>query len=154
MLSRKEIIRRKPLWQALSDLWLADYEFERTETNRLKKEVLSAAHTSEELESVFPFYENYDLNTVKAMISSEYSLNEIEKILFEEVAPVVYKNALDYGGTWGAFDSDWLFKGILENLKKQERNPLYRAWVKSSLGKCIMTKMVQEDWNKIVNLYE
>lgn len=154
MLTQKEIERRKPLWSALSDLWLADYEFDRTETNNLSKRVLSATHTSAELESVFSFYEDYDVHTVKAMISSGYSIVEIEKILSEEVAPVVYGNTLTYGGAWAGFDSEWLYNGILENLKKQERNPIYRAWVKSSLGKFVMTKMIEKDWEKIVELYQ
>lgn len=155
MLTQEEIERRKPLWQALSDLWLTDYEFDRTATNNLKKEVLSASHNQAELESVFSTYENYDTQTVKEMILSGFSLPEIEKILSEEVAPVVYFNAYKhYGGEWGGFASDWLFPEIVKNLKKQENNLIYRAWVKSSAGKFVMTKMVQGDWKKVVELYE
>ncbi|HLM59525.1 MAG TPA: nucleoside-diphosphate kinase, partial [Pyrinomonadaceae bacterium] len=39
---------------------------------------------------------------------------------------------------------------ILENLAKQQSNPIYRAWVKSSAGKFVMTKPVRDDWEKIV----
>ncbi len=125
MLSVEEIEKRKPLWQAFSDFWL---------DNELQD---------------FEFKYTIDL-----MISSNYSLENIEKIFFEEVAPVVYVNLFSVAGQWDLFDPKWLFEGIIKNLERQERNPLYRAWVKSSLGKCIMTKMVQEDWEKIVSLYE
>ncbi len=142
------------MWQALSDLWLVDYEFDRRETNKLKKEVFSNTHTPNEVESVFSANEDYDRHIAEAMISSEYSLSQIETILSEEVAPVVYFNAYKpYGGEWGGFFSDWLFPEIIKNLYKQERNPFYRAWVKSSMGKFVMTKMVQEDWEKTIQLY-
>lgn len=155
MLTQAEIERRKPLWLALSDLWLADYEFDRTAANNLKKKVLSGLHSQSELESVFSTYENYDTNTVKEMTLSRYSLPEIEKILSEEVAPAVYFNGYRlYGGEWGGFASDWLFPEIIKNLKKQEKNPVYRVWVKSSLGKFVMTRMVQNDWEKIIELYK
>ena len=155
MLTQEEIERRKPLWQALSDLWLADYEFDRTATNELKKEVLSGSHSQAELASVFSTYENSDTQTVREMISSGYSLSEIENILSEEVAPVVYFNGYKpYGGEWGGFDSDWLFPEIIKNLKKQESNLIYRTWVRSAVGKFVMTKMVQNDWKKIVELYK
>lgn len=155
MLTQQEIERRKPLWQALSDLWLADYEFDRTATNNLKKEVLSATHSQAELESVFSTFENYDTHTVREMIASGYSLSEIENILSEEVAPVVYFNGYkSYGGEWGGFASDWLFPEIIKNLKKQENSLIYRTWVRSSAGRFVMTKMIQDDWKKIVDLYK
>lgn len=124
MLTNEEIERHKPLWEDLSDLWNNTELFD------------------------------YQLKYIaEKMRSSGYSLAELEKILAEEVAPVVYGNVFSYGGTWTGFDSEWLYKGILENLKKQKRNPIYRAWVKSNLGKFVMTKMIQEDWKKVVELY-
>lgn len=125
MLTNEHIERRKPLWEDLSDLWNNTELFD------------------------------YQLKYIaEKMRSSGYSLAELEEILAEEVAPVVYGNVFSYGGTWTGFDSEWLYKGILENLKKQKRNPIYRAWVKSSLGKFVMTKMIEEDWKKVVELYK
>ena len=155
MLTREEIERRKPLWAALSDLWLADYEFEQRDENKLKKEILSNLHERSELDTAFAALGNYDSHVVRAMIASGYPLSEIESIFCEEVAPVVYSNSYKpYGGEWGGFDSEWLYGAILENLEKQQSNPIYRTWVKSTPGKFVMTKMVRDDWEKIVKLYE
>lgn len=154
MLTQEEIERRKPLWQALSDLWLVDYEFDRTATNNMKKEILLNIHSSDELESVFSSWESYDTHIVKEMISSGYSLSGIEKILSEEVAPVIYYNLYKpYGGEWGTFNPEWLYSAILENIVKQNNNFIYRNWVRSSLGRFVMMKMVEDDWEKIVKLY-
>lgn len=155
MLTNTEIERRKPLWSALSDLWTVSYTFDQTADNQLKKDILSRLHDPAELESAFAALEDYDTHIVREMISSGYSLSEIEVILAEEVAPVVYSNSYHpYGGEWRYFDPEWLYPAILENLAKQERNPIYRAWVKSSAGKFVMTKMVQDDWEKVVGLYQ
>lgn len=155
MLTREEIERRKPLWAALSDLWLTDYEFDQTADNNLKRDVLSNLHEPAELDSAFAALENYDSHIAREMIASGYALSEIEAIFSEEVAPVVYSNSYKpYGGEWGRFDPEWLYNAILENLAKQENNPIYRAWVKSGAGKFVMTKTVRDDWEKIVKMYE
>ena len=125
MLTPREIERRKPLWEDLSDLWNNTELFD------------------------------YQLKYIaEKMRSSGHSLSELEKILYEEVAPVVYTNVFSYGGTWTGFESKWLYEGILKNLEKQDRNPFYRAWVKSALGRWMMTWMVQADWKKIVEVYQ
>lgn len=124
MLPPDEIERRKPLWEDLSELWNNTELFD------------------------------YQLvHIAKKMRSSNYTLEELEKIFSEEVAPVVYTNLLDYSGSWTGFDSEWLYENILENLEKQERNAVYRTWVRSGLGKFVMTKMVQDEWKRVVNLY-
>ena len=87
MLTQQEIESRKPLWQALSDLWLVDYEFDQRETNKRKKEIFSATHTPEEVEAVFSEDESYDTHIVKTMLSSGYSLAQIEQVLCEEKSP-------------------------------------------------------------------
>lgn len=154
MLTPEEIERRKPLWQSLSDLWSVDYEFDQTATNNLKKEVLSATHSPAELESVFSAYEDYDTHIARAMILSGYSLDEIEKILSEEVAPVVYSNLLSMTGEWAGFDSKWLCQKIVKNIKKTESIFFYRKWIQSSAGKFLMTKMTQEEWKILLKTYK
>lgn len=42
----------------------------------------------------------------------------------------------------------------IENLKKQERNPLYHAWVKSRAKKFVMMGIVRDEWKKILDLYK
>lgn len=155
MLHRQDIERRKPLWAALSDLWVVSYTFDQTADNQLKKDVLSHLHGPAELESAFSALEDYDTHIVRAMISSKYSLPEIEVIFAEEVAPVVYSNSYaPTGGEWRHFDPEWLYPAILENLEKQEANLIYRAWVKSGAGRFVMTKAVRDDWKKVVDLYQ
>lgn len=125
MLSAEEIEKRKPLWLALSDLWL-DTEPDDSAYQAIARE----------------------------MRTSGYSLEEIECIYTEEVAPAVYSNLLSTTGVWGSFDADWLYGAIIKNLKKQENSLLYRIWIKSALGQFVITKMVNSNWQKIVRLYK
>lgn len=125
MLTEAEIELRKPLWEALSDLWL-DTELQ-----------------------------DYDHRHIAELLaSSDYSFEEIGKIFSEEVAPIVYRNLYSSVGVWDGFDPDWLGDEIIKSLKKQEANFIYRTWVKSNAGKFLMTKMIQDDWKKIVELYK
>ncbi len=121
MLTLDQINKRKPLWQALSDIWL-DNELQDFERNHI----------------------------VDLMRQTGYNFDELESIFYCEVAPAVYKNTFSATGEWAGFDSDWLFNSILENIKKQESNFIHRFWVNSSAGKYIMTKMVEDDWKSIV----
>lgn len=152
MLSGEELERRKPLWWALSDLWLVSFVLDQTADDEKIREALASRHNAAEIESALPGSE--DNYIVREMISSGYSLSEIEKILSEEVAPVIYYNLYKpYGGEWGTFNPEWLYGAILENIAKQNNNFIYRNWVKSSLGRFVMMKMVEDDWEKIVKLY-
>lgn len=127
MLTQAEIEHRKPLWLVLSDLWL----------------------DSEPSEFTYQAI-------VREILSSGYSFEKAEKIMSEEVAPVVYSNLFNMfpGGTWDGFDDKWLYIKILENIEKQENNSIYRSWIKSSVGKFLMTKMIQNDWKKVIGLYQ
>jgi hypothetical protein len=64
-----EIERRKPVWAALSDLWL-DTELKDDDLQR----------------------------TAGVMKRSEYSINELRDIYLLEVAPVVFPNLLSVAG--------------------------------------------------------
>lgn len=125
MLSSEEIEKRKPLWLAISDLWL-DTE---------------PVHSTRQM-------------IVREMIASAYPLGEIECIYAQEVAPVVYSNLLSTTGIWSAFNADWLYGAIIKNLTAQESSFFYRTWVKSAPGRFLMTKMVSDDWKKIIELYK
>jgi hypothetical protein len=124
MLDKKEIEQRSELWLALSNLWL-DTELD---------------------ENDYEFIAN-------RMIDSNYSLNEIENILSQEVAPVLYKNLSNVAGEWVGFDKDWLINAICENLKENE-NMFSRTWNNSGVRKWITTSMVKDDWSKVVTLYK
>jgi len=152
MLSKEEIERRKPLWWALSDLWLVSFELDRTTDNDTIKDVLSTRYSPAEIESVFSDNDNH---IVREMISSKFPLSKIELIMSEEVAPVVHTNLhAIYGGEWGSFNPEWLYDEILKNLEKQATNLIYRTWVQSGLGKFAMTKLIQDDWQKIIEIYQ
>jgi hypothetical protein len=121
-----EIERRRPVWQALSDLWL-DTE---------------------------PDSDTFDY-IVRVMIESRYSLDELSCIFSYEVAPAVYRNLYNIfpGGTWGAFDLNWLREAIVENMERQARSKLYRCWVRSWLGQKLMAGPVRRNWETILLTY-
>jgi hypothetical protein len=125
MLTEEEIEQRKPLWEAFSEVWL-DTELQ-----------------------------NYDFeNIVDLMLDSKLSIETLNIIFESEVAPVVYKNLFSAVGVWDGFDKVWLFEKIIENIHKQEQNALYRKWINSRLGNLLLTKMVQDDWKRITELYK
>lgn len=79
MLTDAELERRKPVWTALSELWL-DTELEDGDLQRI-------AHV--------------------AAVSS-YTVAELRDIYLYEVAPVVSPNLLAVAGEWAGFDEPWL----------------------------------------------
>ena len=78
-LDDSEIERRKPVWAALSELWL-DTELEEDDLRRI----------------------------AEAMRRSGYSVGELRDIYLFEVAPVVFPNLLSVAGEWAGFDREWL----------------------------------------------
>jgi hypothetical protein len=85
-LNESEIELRKPVWIALSDLFL-------------DKDATSS-------------YEYI----VSVCAESKYSTDELEAILKKEVAPVVSANLLSMAGAWSGFDNDWLVEEICKNI--------------------------------------
>jgi hypothetical protein len=79
MLNQDEIDRRKPVWTALSELWL-DTELQ-----------------------------DRDLQAIAEVLrASGYSVAELREIYRNEVAPVVYENLRAPAGAWAGFDPKWL----------------------------------------------
>jgi hypothetical protein len=79
MLTDEQLQRRKPLWSALSELWLD------TEVSR------------------------YDIQSIaEAATVSGYDIVELNEIYLYEVAPVVFVNLLVPAGAWQGFDEEWL----------------------------------------------
>lgn len=79
MLDDPTIMKRQPLWTAISELWL-DTEISRSDIERI----------------------------ASAAIASQYSTRELNAIYLYEVAPVVGSNLLTPAGAWNGFDQDWL----------------------------------------------
>jgi hypothetical protein len=75
-----EIERRKPVWAALSELWL-DTELEEGDLRRI----------------------------AGVMKASGYPIGVLRDIYVYEIAPVVFGNLLTVAGEWAGFDHEWLF---------------------------------------------
>ncbi len=79
-----ELERRRPVWDALADLFL-DTEKQPEDHRRIAR-VLSA---------------------------SGYSESELEQILRREVGPLLWANLISAAGEWACFDLGWLEAEIL-----------------------------------------
>ena len=87
-----EIERRKPVWTALSDLWL-DTELDESDLSYITRE----------------------------MHASGYSIQDLRDIYLYEVAPAVYWNLLCVAGEWLGFEDAWLHDKILRSLRTRTR---------------------------------
>ncbi len=87
-----EIERRKPVWTALSDLWL-DTELNESDLSYIARE----------------------------MHASGYSIQELREIYLYEVAPAIFMNLSGVGGEWLGFEDAWLHDKILRSLRTRAR---------------------------------
>jgi hypothetical protein len=93
------IENRRPVWVALSELWL-DTE-------------LSAG----------------DLKGIaRVMVDSGLSIEELRQVYLIEVAPVVAPNLLTVTGAWSGFDEEWLCSQIIRNLRDRPRRTRFWSW--------------------------
>ena len=116
-MNEAELLRRRPLWIALSDLWLD------TELQDRDRDFIA-----------------------RAMLDSGYDRDTLERIMAEEVAPVVYRNLYSVAGEWTGFDPDWLCAEILAGLRR--RGPLGRWWLRRR--RALMTRIMRDDWQDIL----
>jgi hypothetical protein len=86
-----DLEQRRPVWQALSDMFL-DTDTSLTRNWR-----------------------------VKVLASSPYSVEELERILADEIYPVCRTNLMCVAGEWIAFDPDWLESRILQTVGPRRR---------------------------------
>jgi hypothetical protein len=93
------INKRRPLWVALSELWL-DTE-------------LSIGY----LEAI-----------ARVMADSGLSVEELRQVYLTEVAPVVAPNLLTVAGAWSGFDEEWLCSQIIRNLRDRPRLTRFWSW--------------------------
>ena len=85
----EDIDRRRPVWAALSDLFL-DTELDESALRHI-------AHK---------------------LVQSEYTDDELANILYGEVFPVCIWNMRSVAGEWVGIDTDWLQERILGNERK------------------------------------
>ena len=89
-LDEADIERRKPVWAALSELWL-DTELADDDLRRI----------------------------AGVMGQSDYSVGELREIYLFEVAPVVSPNLLTVAGEWAGFDEGWLFAEVTRQARRR-----------------------------------
>ena len=87
---QSELQQRKPVWSALSELFL-DTEL----------------------------HENDHARIAAVLARSPYSLEKLDEILRFEVTPVLQWNLMIVTGEWAGFDEDWLEKKITPRLNKR-----------------------------------
>jgi hypothetical protein len=92
ILDDEQIPERRPLWMALSSLWL-DTEL-----------------STEDLERI-----------ARIMANTDLTIEQLHEIYCVEVAPVVWPNMLAVAGVWNGFDEEWLCSQIIRNLRKRPR---------------------------------
>ena len=90
-LTTKDLEYRRPVWEALSDLFL-DTDNSFTHPGR-----------------------------IAGLVASPYSLDELERILIDEVYPVCGSNLFSIAGEWTGFDPQWLESSILRRLASPVR---------------------------------
>ena len=99
MLDTRQIEKRRPLWIALSELWL-------------DTELMPA-----DLEDI-----------ARIMADSDLTIKELREVYLVEVAPVVSPNLLTVAGEWAGFDEEWLCSQIMRNLRDPPRLTRFWSW--------------------------
>ena len=115
LIIQQEINRRKPVWVAISEFYL-DSELE-------EKDILRLAEILKE---------------------SEYSIIELKRINYEEVAPVVSPNLMSSAGVWSGIDEVWLVTEILKKINRKKNKSIFNIIYKKYID-----WMTNNYWNKI-----
>ena len=90
ILSETQIERRKPVWTALSDLWL---------DTELSDRGLS--------------------HIAGVLDASGFTLAQLQRIYLYKVAPDVFLNFWSVAGVWDCFDEEWLHEEIVHGLDRR-----------------------------------
>ena len=90
MLQPADLERRKPVWIALSTLWL---------DTELQEEVLRSI--------------------ADVLRASGYSAETLYEVYLYEVAPAVYTNLLSPAGVWAGFDAEWLCAEVERHARRR-----------------------------------
>lgn len=105
MLDEQQIQKRRPLWVALSELWL-DTEL-----------------SGEDLERI-----------ARIMADSDLNIEQLRRVYLVEVAPVVSSNLVAIAGEWSGFDEEWLCSQIVSNLRDRPRRTRFWSWFPLTRG--------------------
>lgn len=103
--SDRPTLDRRPVWVALSELWL-DTELSEDDLRRI----------------------------ARVLADSGLSLDELRRVYLVEVAPVVHPNLLCVAGEWTGFDEAWLCSQIVRNLRDRPRRTRFLSWFPLTRG--------------------
>ncbi len=92
ILNPDDLARRKPVWIALSDLWL-DTEIQGTDLHRIAEVLRASGYTTDELHGIYLY----------------------------EVAPMVYHNLRNVAGEWTGFDPNVVCAEAEQYARKRTR---------------------------------
>jgi hypothetical protein len=106
-LTSEDLVRRRPVWGAMSDLFL-DTEID----------------------------ESFNRFIARSIIESGYTREELHHILWEEVFPVIEWNLRNPAGVWAGFDLGWLQERILGSAPRQtaEEQPTVAQMIREAWG--------------------
>lgn len=117
-----ELARRRPVWTALSGLWL-DTEL-----------------TDADLQHI-----------ARVAAASGYTLPELRHIYLHELAPVLGPNLLNVAGEWAGFDESSLHAAARRRAETRP-SFWARLWPFAWLNRKLMTYATEPDWQRLAAL--
>lgn len=88
--------------------------------------------------------QDFDYKYVARVIREQgFTVEEAERIAFEEVFPVLHGNLLSTAGVWTGFDPDWLAAEI----ERRANNPWQRFIKPFVIFYC--RQVFEKDWEKV-----
>ncbi len=123
-----DLERRKPVWEAISDLWVD------TEPNIswIAQVLINSNYTIQELEDIYAF--------------------EVSPVVYQNFGSVCWINPVP--PVWEGFNSDWLVEAILNNIKQQNQSVWHRVYIRSKFNTWARTYIISSDWKEIVSIIE
>ena len=95
--------------------------------------------------------QDHDLDHIARVLhESGYDRDALERVLAEEVAPVVYRNLYSVAGVWAGFDPDWLCAEISRRL---HRRGAIRTWLLRR-RRAVMTGLIRGEWQAVLRRYD
>lgn len=90
----------------------------------------------------------------RELVDSKLSIDELEEVYSYEIAPIFYSFYPNITGEWASFDKEWIIEQVSKHLEKQDSIFFYRTFVRSSLGKYLITRTTKTSWDKLLVLYK
>lgn len=91
---------------------------------------------------------SFHQSIARTLKHSEYSLQQVEDILWAEVYPVLKQNLASTAGIWDGWSDSWL----QENLQAYENPEVIRK--KSIFNKTSISNEIKQHWSEITKLVD